>query len=117
MRSTNRNNPDKSFMSFKPAVFLAAGVICLASTTAFGRDLQPRPAVLKPVRIELHGYHRLDVIKVKFHDDALVRVRDGVLTDFGTGELAAARDVLAALDGAVWRPLIDLPDAEMQDIR
>ena len=99
------------------SVILAAGVMCLATTAASGRDLQPRPAVLKPDRTELHGYHRLDVIKVKFHDDGPVRARDGALTDFGTGELTAARDVLAMLDGAEWRPLVDLPDADMQNIR
>jgi len=110
MKRTNQNN---SFM----LAALAAGIIGLGSTTAFGRDLQPRPAVFKPVRTELHGYHRLDVIKVKFHDDAPVRVVDGLLTDFGTGELVAAQDVLAALDGAVWRPLVDLPDDDMEDLR
>ncbi len=130
MSSTSNTRLNKPFM---PAVILAAGVICLAATAASGRDLQPRPAVLKPDRTELHGYHRLDVIKVKFHDDAAVRARDGVLTDFGTGELTPVEDLVAryedydlpgppgvklAIDGAVesgTSPMVDgYPDPSIK---
>jgi hypothetical protein len=105
----------------KNARILLAGLgtaILLALTTAAGAaGLRPRPQVIKPQHVRLESYHRDDVIRVKFHDDAPVRSRDGALTDLGTGALDDAADVLAALDGAAWRPLIDADEQDLEDLR
>jgi hypothetical protein len=84
---------------------------------AAGQGLQPRAAVVKPAHTVLEAYHRTDVIQVKFRDDAPVRLRGGALTDLGTGVLDEARDVLAALTGVTWQPLIAAAEPDLEDLR
>jgi hypothetical protein len=101
-------------------IFLAGlgTAVLLALTTAAGAaGLLPRPQVVKPQHVQLESYHRDDVIRVKFHDDAAVRSRDGALTDLGTGALDEAAGVLAALDGADWRPLVDADEQDLENLR
>ncbi len=96
---------------------LAGLLLWPAAGAASGRDLRPRAPVIKPARMKLEAYHRGDVIKVKFRDGAPVRVRAGTLTDFGTGALEEARDVLELLAEAEWRPLVDIPEGRLEALR
>ena len=98
-------------------VGLGAAILLVLTTAAGAAGLRPRPQVVKPQHVRLESYHRDDVIRVKFHDDAPVRSRGGALTDLGTGTLDEAADVLAALDGAVWRPLVDVDEQDLEDLR
>lgn len=77
--------------------------LLLGSAQVWGA-VRPRPAVIKPQHVQLEAYHRTDVIRVKFHDDA-------------PAPLDEVRAALPALAEARWRPLVDLPAQRLQALR
>ncbi len=105
----------ESRSSFLPCA--AAACMLVTCTAASAQGLRPRDPVFKPLHVELQGYHEAGVIRVKFHDDAPIRLSGGALDDLGTGSLDEAAGVLAPLQGAVWRPLVDLPETKLEALR
>lgn len=79
--------------------------------------LRPRPAVIKPQHIELSPKDRRDVIQVKFRDGLNIRLRDGDLTDFGTGVLLAAQPALIAIETGRWQRITTAPEAQLDALR
>ena len=63
-----------------------------------GATFSPRPVMRKPVHTAVNEpYHRTDMITVKFREGLLIRLREGSLTDFGTGALDGAQEVLGTV--------------------
>jgi hypothetical protein len=77
--------------------------------------LRPRPDVIKPERTVLADHHRTDVIQVKFRDGLTVRVRDGRLTDFGTGSLNGAHGLLNEIGANRWTRMVHGVSEELLD--
>ncbi|MBL8860207.1 MAG: S8 family serine peptidase [Planctomycetes bacterium] len=72
---------------------------------AFDRRSPPEdsnPVLQKPATTRLEAFHRRDHIRVKFNDGLMIRVRNGRLTDLGTGALVDAQATLARFADGVW---------------
>lgn len=81
-------------------------------------SLTPRNLPTKPVRFKFNPLiHESDTLVVKFRDDLRVRVRGGLLTDNGTGDLAPAQHVLQRLAGAGWSPSHRLQETKLDQLR
>jgi hypothetical protein len=93
----------------------AAGV---AGGRAGSPGLQARNLPGKPAQTVVNpAIHDTSVLVVKFRDDLRVRVRNGLVTDEGTGHLASARGVLLRLVGASWQPSHRLTEARLDQLR
>jgi len=86
-------------------------------TASFAGELRPRPQLTKPAHTTLDHRFRDDVITVKFRDDLQIRLRNGALTDTGTGILQGAEDVLAAVAEGLWERSYTLPEAKLDELR
>ncbi len=62
-------------------------VVAGIAPRGFAGDLTPRPPIRKPVNTIVDDRHETRFIYVKFHDGLTVRLREGELTDLGTGAL------------------------------
>jgi hypothetical protein len=80
-------------------------------------NLRPRPPVIKPKHTNFDNTHQPRLLTVKFQDGLLIRVRNQQLTDFGSGQLDPARDLLASLGNAKWRRVDSLPEAQIDLFR
>ncbi len=99
------------------AVTLLTGLLALTGRSLAG-PLQPRAQISKPAQTHVDiARHRSDVITVKFRDGLLIRLRDGALTDMGTGNLAGAEAVLRGVVGGQWERVYSLPEAELDLLR
>ena len=67
-----------------------------------GPPLLPRPRVDKPAHTQITQHFNRSAICVKFRDGLSVRLRNGALTDFGTGALAPAQRLLAHVANGRW---------------
>lgn len=83
-----------------------------------GATLIPRPVIKKPVHTVVNeSYHQTGKISVKFREGLLIRLREGTLTDFGTGALHGAQEVLAGVAGGTWRRLHSVAEAKLDEWR
>ncbi|MEE9297281.1 MAG: S8 family serine peptidase [Phycisphaerae bacterium] len=91
--------------------------LCVAGT-CFAAELKPRAQVVKPARTQVDpNLFRSDVITVKFRDGLMVRLRDGTLSDMGTGALGGAEAVLAGVAQGRWERAHSLPEARLDQLR
>ncbi len=67
--------------------------------------------------MQLESFHLRDRIRVKFQDGLLIRLRDGRLTDFGTGALADANATLARFAGGEWRRAYPVDESRLDSLR
>jgi hypothetical protein len=100
------------------AMALAAGTLHAAGTDqrADQRRLVPRAEVIKPEHTEVDLRFNQDVITVKFADGLAIRLRDGVLSDLGTGSLDDAMGVLDDV-GGTWSRTHSIPESKIDEYR
>ncbi len=80
--------------------------------------LLPRRNLIKPANTEVdETIHRTDVITVKFREPLLVRLREGSLTDFGTGALLGAEEVLAGAAQGRWERVHSVAEGKLDQWR
>jgi serine protease len=79
--------------------------------------LRPRPPVIKPEHTIVDERHQPRLLTVKFQDGLHIRVRNERLTDFGTGELDSAHELLESLGNAKWLRVDDLPEERIEQMR
>jgi len=99
----------------------SGGGTSAAHANAHEPGLQPRRAAIKPGRMEMPPHQCPDVIYVKLRDDASIRLRGGILTDVGSGELVEAAQQLNALTPASagwrWERLHQAEEATLTSLR
>ena len=99
-------------------VVSALALIVLCGST-IAQDLKPRPVAIKPERAVVTSDEYQDRITVKFKDGQRVRLRQGMLTDEGTGALAGAaeRTALQATAQGSWRRAYQLDEHRLDQMR
>ncbi|MBC7834238.1 MAG: S8 family serine peptidase [Phycisphaerales bacterium] len=116
MRTKTRDRSGWRCRGWSPPVFISASLAAAACSLGAGltpndgaapfdgmvgaNDGQPCPYPCKPAKSVLEPYHDRSVIAVKFNDGLIVRLREGELSDLGTGALKDALDLLKQLEGA-----------------
>lgn len=81
-------------------------------------SLTPRPQISKPEHTKVDGARfRTDAICVKFRDGLSVRLRNGSLTDMGTGVLRGAEDVLGSVAAGRWERTHSPPEEVLDQLR
>jgi len=95
------------------------------SDASAARDVAPQAAA-QPTTVRTKDGHaiqlsnrREDVIYIKFRDDLSVRLREGALTDFGTGAIAEAAAVIAKHAAAkdAWSRVHDVAEDVLDGFR
>lgn len=114
-----------SLLPTSAAALLAATLATAVAPRA--QDPVPRPAAAlglapavpraKPQRYAIPPGWSHEHITVKFRDGLRIRLRDGALTDFGTGALAEASAVLERLRGGSWSRTHTLSEAQLDAMR
>jgi serine protease len=97
-----------------------AGHLLATAPVGLAQTLQPRPRVSRPALTKLDpARYYTDLLRVKFQDDLPVRLRNGQLTDSGSGALAQALEVAQRLtaEGALWQREHTLPEAKLVELR
>lgn len=79
--------------------------------------IRPTPPRFKPVRSVIPPGFEPHRVSVKFRDGLLVRLRDGQLSDLGTGALAQALPVLARMAGGAWTRTHGVAEADLDRLR
>ena len=99
-------------LAILPGLFLIA-------TDANGQGFQPRPAAIKPDHTVVSSDQFQDRITVKFKDGLKVRLRQGMLTDNGTGALAGAaeRGALQAVSRGQWQRSYPVDELRLDQLR
>jgi serine protease len=98
--------------------WLALGFfLAIADVVSAADGLKPRPPVIKPDHTVVDERHQPRLLTVKFQDGLHIRVRDDRLTDFGTGELDSARELLESLGNAKWLRVDDLAEERIEQMR
>ena len=107
-------------MKSRTGLWLALGLfLALANVVELPAvaNLQPRPPVIKPEHTSFDDRFQARLLTVKFQDGLHIRVRNERLTDFGTGELDPARELLDSLGSAKWRRVDQLPEERIDQLR
>ncbi|HVZ93962.1 MAG TPA: S8 family serine peptidase [Phycisphaerales bacterium] len=109
-----------AFVFTTSIAFGAASAASAAEGDPAGKLVYPA----KPAQTTLAATDNPSVITVKFKDGLRVRLRDGALTDLGTGVLKDAAPTLDAaaggagvLAGATWRKAHDLAEEKLDELR
>ena len=84
---------------------------------ALHAQLAPAAPRIKPAHYAIPPGWETRIITVKFRDGLTVRLREGELTDLGSGALRDAAGVLAELDDGVWSRSHSLPEATLDAAR
>src|SRR5688572_3195382 len=79
-------------------------------------DLLPHTPAVKPARAVVQPWQDPGLVYVKIAEGRTVRVRNGALSDLGTGDLAAGAAAIAAV-GGTWSPLHRIPEATLSTLR
>ena len=98
---------------------LVATVVAGTCAVAAGGEsaLRERPAISKPKQTVLTEKDRRDVIQVKFRDSLKIRLREGRLTDFDDGSLAAAQPLLDLVRDGRWQRLTTTSEEQLDALR
>ncbi len=97
------------------SLWLGALVACGTPTVVARQPALPPEARLLP-----GGAHRADLLLVKFRDGRMLRLRDGRISDLGTGALERSADQLDRIrqSGGVWeRAFPDIEEKRLEELR
>ncbi len=99
------------------AFLIAATALPAHAFQSRGPSETARTLPQKPSQTRLEAFHRLDTIRVKFNDGLMIRLRDDVLTDFGTGALTDATATLQRFADGRWRRSHHVDEAQLDMFR
>lgn len=97
--------------------FLLCLLIAIPCLSARADQLQLRSPAIKPQNARVEDHNQKHVMTVKFKDGLHIRLRNGLLTDEGTGALAPAVAALNHVKGGVWQRTYSLAEDRLEHLR